>query len=199
LAGRHRLRQAHLIRAAVPKDFASLREIELAAGQLFAEIGMDEIANAEPSSLDALRRYSDSGHAWVLVDAREAPVGFALVDLVDGCAHIEQISIHPRHHRHGYGRMLIYEIATWAQDRGMPAVTLTTFRDVLWNAPYYERCGFQELAQAELTPGMAEVRARETNDGLDPRTRVCMRLDLHARTGDLERARFRTPPSGDVP
>jgi GNAT superfamily N-acetyltransferase len=169
-----------VVRAAAPKDFASLREIERAAGRLFAEIGMAEIANDEPPSLDALHQYSDSGRAWVLVDAHDSPVGFALVDVVEGCAHIEQLSIHPRHHRHGYGRMLIHQIAAWAQDRGMPAVTLTTFRDVPWNAPYYERCGFQQLAEAELTPGLTEVRARETDHGLDPRTRVWMRLDLPA-------------------
>ena len=123
---------AVVVRVAAPKDLASLRDIERAAGQLFAEIGMDEIASDEPPSLDALSRYSDTGHAWVLVDDQDSPVGFALVDVVDGCAHIEQLSIHPRHHRHGYGRMLIHQIATWAQDRGMPAVTLTTFRDVVW-------------------------------------------------------------------
>jgi GNAT superfamily N-acetyltransferase len=169
---------AVVVRVAAPKDFASLRDIERAAGRLFTEIGMDEIASDEPPSLDALSQYSDRGHAWVLVDDQDSPVGFALVDVVDGCAHIEQLSIHPRHHRRGYGRVLIHQIATWAQDRGMPAVTLTTFRDVPWNAPYYERCGFHELTETELSPGLAEVRARETDHGLDPRTRVCMRLGL---------------------
>ena len=60
----------------------------------------------------------------------------------------------------------------------MPAVTLTTFRDVPWNAPYYERLGFRSLSETELTPELAEVRAREAEPGLDPETRVCMRLDL---------------------
>ena len=65
----------------------------------------------------------------------------------------------------------------------MPAVTLTTFRDVPWNAPYYERCGFRTLTEAELTPELAEVRARESEHGLDPETRVCMRLDLYRGPG----------------
>lgn len=167
-----------LIRPATPNDFDVLREVERAAGQLFAEIGMEEIANDEPPSFEALRDYAGRGHAWVLADADDAPIGYALVDIVDGCAHIEQVSVHPDHHRQGHGRRLIDHITTWAQDRAMPAVTLTTFRDVPWNAPYYERWGFRTLTEAELTPELAEVRTREADHGLDPETRVCMRLDL---------------------
>jgi GNAT superfamily N-acetyltransferase len=167
-----------IIRAAAPNDFDTIRDIERAAGQLFAEIGMDEIANDEPPSLEELGEYRDRGHAWVLADAGDAPIGFALVDVVDGCAHIEQVSVHPRHHRRGYGRRLIDHITDWARARVMPAVTLTTFRDVPWNAPYYELCGFRTLTQAELTPELAAVRAHEAEEGLDPSMRVCMRLDL---------------------
>lgn len=166
------------IRAAAPSDFDALRDIERAAGQLFADIGMEEIANDEPPSLEELREYADRGHAWVLADAEDAPIGFTLVDVVGGCAHIEQVSVHPHYHRQGYGRRLIDHITTWARERAMPAVTLTTFRDVPWNAPYYERCGFRTLTEAELRPELAAVRARETDDGLDPGTRVCMRRDL---------------------
>ena len=45
----------------------------------------------------------------------------------------------------------------------MPAVTLTTFRDVPWNAPYYERLGFRTLAADEITPGLAAIRAHEAD------------------------------------
>jgi GNAT superfamily N-acetyltransferase len=166
------------IRPAGPNDFDALRDIERAAGRLFADIGMEEIADDEPPSLDDLREYADRGHAWVLADAADAPIGFTLVDVVDGCAHIEQVSVHPRYHRQGYGRRLIDHVAAWAQARPMPAVTLTTFRHVPWNAPYYERCGFRTLTEAELTPELAEVRAQEAAHGLDPSTRVCMRLDF---------------------
>jgi len=37
----------------------------------------------------------------------------------------------------------------------VPALTLTTFAEVPWSAPYYERCGFRPLADAELTGGCA--------------------------------------------
>jgi hypothetical protein len=61
---------------------------------------------------------------------------------------------------------------------GLPALTLTTFAEVPWNAPYYERCGFRRLAEAELTAGLREVRRREAELGLDRWPRVCMLRDL---------------------
>lgn len=59
----------------------------------------------------------------------------------------------------------------------VPALTLTTFAEVPWNAPYYERCGLRPLADAELTGGLREIRAREATYGLDRRPRVCMRRE----------------------
>ncbi len=42
---------------------------------------------------------------------------------------------------------------------GLPALTLTTFAEVPWNAPYYEPCGFRRLAEAEITPGLGRSGA----------------------------------------
>jgi hypothetical protein len=58
------------------------------------------------------------------------------------------------------------------------ALTLTTFAQVPWNAPYYARCGFRVLDEAELTPGLRAIRHREAGLGLDRWPRVCMRRDL---------------------
>ena len=67
------------------------------------------------------------------------------------------------------------EVAGWAADEGLPALTLTTFRGVPWNGPYYARCGFRELSPGEVTPGLAEVLAAEATLGLDPAERIAMR------------------------
>ena len=62
-----------------------------------------------------------------------------------------------------------------AAGRGLPALTLTTFRSVPWNGPYYARCGFRELPSTEITPGLVDVLAAEVAIGLDPADRVAMR------------------------
>ncbi|HEX5947620.1 MAG TPA: GNAT family N-acetyltransferase [Acidimicrobiales bacterium] len=93
-------------------------------------------------------------------------------------AHVEQVSVDPRHARRGLGRRLLDHVVEEARRRGFDAVTLTTFRDVPWNAPYYRRCGFRVLADEEIGPGLRRVRDHETALGLDPARRVCMRRDL---------------------
>lgn len=67
---------------------------------------------------------------------------------------------------------------TRADSEGAPALTLTTFTDVPWNAPYYARCGFRRLDDGELTPGLREISEREAAHGLDRWPRVCMRRAL---------------------
>jgi hypothetical protein len=58
----------------------------------------------------------------------------------------------------------------------LPSVTLTTFRDIAWNAPFYARCGFAELADRDLNPRLAAIRVREAALGLDVANRCAMRL-----------------------
>jgi len=60
----------------------------------------------------------------------------------------------------------------------MPALTLTTFAQVPWNAPYYARCGFRILGDAEVTPGLRAIRRQEAEMSMDRWPRVCMRRDL---------------------
>jgi hypothetical protein len=54
-------------------------------------------------------------------------------------------------------------------------VTLTTYRDIPWNAPFYRRLGFEELTAAELTPDLREIVLAEAKKGLEPTRRVVMR------------------------
>jgi N-acetylglutamate synthase-like GNAT family acetyltransferase len=92
--------------------------------------------------------------------------------------HIEQLSVHRDCARRGVGRSLLEHAAGRASAAGLPALTLTTFSEVPWNAPYYERCGFRQLTGSELTPGLREIRRREAAHGLDGWPRVWMRRDL---------------------
>jgi GNAT superfamily N-acetyltransferase len=169
------------IRTARAGDFSALREIEIEAGRAFAEIGMEEVARHDPFSFDELTAYQVAGHAWVAVDGSvrdDRPVAYLVVDIVAGNAHIEQVSVRPSFGRRGIGRLLIEHVASWARERGLPALTLTTFRAVAWNAPYYERCGFRTLRGDEITPELAAIRRHEAELGLDQWPRVCMRREI---------------------
>ncbi|HUY50330.1 MAG TPA: GNAT family N-acetyltransferase [Streptosporangiaceae bacterium] len=106
------------------------------------------------------------------------PIAYLIADLVDGSLHVGQVSVHPGSARRGLGRSLLDHAAAQAAAAGVPALTLTTFTQVPWNAPYYERCGFRCLDGAGLTPGLREIRRWEAAHGLDRWPRVCMRRDL---------------------
>ena len=162
-------------RIARADELTELQRIEVASGAPFREIGMVDIADMPPLSLDALAAWQQGGRAWVTVDPDDRPVAFVVVDLVDGCGHVQQISVDPGYARRGVGRRLLDHVAGWAGERGLPALTLTTFRSVPWNGPYYARCGFRELSPEEITPGLADVLAAEAALGLDPTERIAMR------------------------
>src|SRR4051812_18603759 len=112
------------IRVANAGDLLLLIEIERFAGSLFRSLGMDLVADDDPGSPDELAPYAEDGRAFVAVDAIDRPVGYLLVDAVDGAAHIEQVSVLPEQARRRIGGALIEHAATWARDRGLRAVTL---------------------------------------------------------------------------
>ena len=166
------------IRPARPGDGPALQRIEVAAGERFRDLGMDDVADADPQSLDALAAYAAAGRSWVATGEGGEPVGYVVVDVVDGCAHVEQVTVHPGYQGRGIGRALLDRVASWAAGQGLPALTLTTFGDVPWNRPLYEHLGFRALADSEVGPGLRAVRAAEAAHGLDPATRVCMRREV---------------------
>jgi GNAT superfamily N-acetyltransferase len=134
---------------------------------------LDEVTDEE-TFLDA----QTSGRLWVAL-ADDAPVGFALVEMLGAhTAHLDEMDVDPHHGRRGLGTALVRAVCEWAARAGYREVTLTTFRAVSWNMPFYARLGFEEIPTAELSPELAAVVRDETARGLDPHTRVAMRCRL---------------------
>jgi predicted N-acetyltransferase YhbS len=114
-------------------------------------------------------------------------VAFALFEPLDGGAlHLEEIDVHPDHAGQRLGARLLDAAAAWARELGHTEITLTTFRHVPWNAPYYERIGFRVVERERWSEGVAERVAREARNGLDPERRVVMRRPIGARDEDGE-------------
>ncbi|MDX1648989.1 MAG: GNAT family N-acetyltransferase [Myxococcota bacterium] len=167
------------IRPARPDELVRLQAIEEAAGALFATVGMPEVDAAEPVPLGRLEDARQEGRLWVAADAADRPVGFALVETVDGEPHLKEVDVHPDHGRRGVGRRLVEHVLARARAEGAAGVTLTTYRDVAWNAPFYRRLGFRELPEPALGPGLARIRRLERERGLDAAgPRVAMRRTL---------------------
>ncbi|WP_310741152.1 GNAT family N-acetyltransferase [Microbispora sp. H10670] len=161
-----------MIRQAEPADLAALPEIERAADGMFAPLGI-----VFPPGTTVVEECDDP--ARVIVAGRP-PVGFALLGVVDGLTHLEQIAVHPGHANQGIGTRLLKAVSATAaapQTRNR-AVTLTTFRDVPWNAPWYARRGFRVIQPSEWGPELSALVEHERALGIEVAPRVVMRKDL---------------------
>jgi GNAT superfamily N-acetyltransferase len=162
------------IRPVAPEELPLLRELERASGEAFRQLDMAEIADEEPLALIDLRHYQSAGRAWVISDAT-GPAGFLLAEPVDFRLHIAQVSVHPRAARQGLGRALIEYLADLGEATpGNRGLSLTTYADVPWNAPYYRRLGFVELPERDWGTGLRAIRGAEREAGLDQWPRVVM-------------------------
>jgi GNAT superfamily N-acetyltransferase len=167
------------IRLGRTEETGALQQIEIASGELFRTVGMAAVADDDPAPARLFAEAAAAGRLWVAEDGPgRGPVGFALAILVDGRPHLEQLSVHPDHGRRGIGRALVATVAEWARSSGATELTLSTFRDVPWNGPYYARLGFAAIPDADLTAGLLAVRDEEAAHGLDVSRRELMRLPL---------------------
>jgi GNAT superfamily N-acetyltransferase len=170
------MHEPYPIRLAHAAELPQLQTIEQAASRLFVGSDFADLVDGPPIPLAALHDYQAAGQIWVAVDAADQPVGFAIVRRHSEAVHLHELDVHPDHGRRGVGRRLVQTVCDWARAQGFAAVTLSTFRDIAWNAPLYARLGFVTLADAELSPALHDIRQREAAAGLPIERRVCMVL-----------------------
>src|SRR5216683_6472813 len=161
------------IRSARAEHIPALPAIELLAAQLLRchapESVLAETTN-ERTFADAAR----DGRLWV-ASTGNMPVGFALVEmLADDLPHLEELDVDPSHGRRGLGTALVRAVCEWATVSGYVVLTLTTFRAVTWNLPFYARLGFVEIPRETLRPELAALVFEEADRGLNADTRVVM-------------------------
>ena len=157
-------------------DVASLPAIERAAGQRFrAWPELAWLADGDVISVEQHRDYVEQGLSWLAL-ANDRPVGFILTEAHSSSLFIVELSVDLDWQGKGIGRQLISRAADHARRLGLASLTLTTFRDVPWNAPFYAKLGFEYVT--ELTPELREKREEETAHGLAYETRCAMRLPL---------------------
>jgi GNAT superfamily N-acetyltransferase len=164
----------YVITRARSQDLEHLSHIELAASRLLSGYAPESVLN-ETTGQDELQEALREGHLWVAL-ADDAPVGFAHIVPIDaGTTHLKEIDVLPAHGRRGLGTRLVETVCRWAASMGYESVTLTTFRDVRWNMPFYERLGFRVVPSSELSPALRAITEDEMRRGLDPSRRVAMK------------------------
>lgn len=167
-----------VLRLTQESDIALLPAIERSAAQAFRQIpSLAWLADSEVISVARHHDYLETEHS-LLAEAAGQPIGFILTEPLDDALFIVEVAVHQNWQHQGIGRMLLKQVIEGAQQMGYPAVTLTTFREVPWNAPFYIRLGFTMLDELTLPAGLAAKREQETRHGLPPESRCAMRLSL---------------------
>lgn len=172
------------VRLASAEELAGLPAVESAADVLLARF----LGAPLPPEPDAGRAVAALARAAAVFVAGSPPVGFAQLEVVDASAHLRQLAVDPAFGRRGVGTALVRACCGWAARHGYRELTLTTFAEVPFNAPFYARLGFAVLDDAALPPGLARLRRREAQSGLDALgLRVAMRARLDFRAAAPER------------
>jgi GNAT superfamily N-acetyltransferase len=91
-----------------------------------------------------------------------ATVGFVMFEPQPARFYIQELDVLTAHAGQRIGAALIEQVATLARAQQVTALTLSTFREVPWTAPYCRWPGFVDIDEA----------------GLDESKRVFMRREL---------------------
>lgn len=167
------------IRPARPDDAEALPDIEQSAGHAFRAIPeLAWLADGDNASPEQHRVLIAEGACFVAVDDQDRPVGFLNAAVESDALHIWEVDVRLDRQGSGIGRALLEQAIEAARRHGLAALTLTTFRDVAWNAPFYETCGFRVLEAAELDTRLVGLLRDEAARGLPAERRCAMRLVL---------------------
>jgi GNAT superfamily N-acetyltransferase len=162
-----------LVRPAEMADIPALPDLERSAGKAFLDTQHAWVAGDEVMEAEDYPPLVASRAVWV-AESDGALAGFATTTQHGTELHLLELAVHLEHQRKGIGRRLVEAVTSAARERGCTAVTLTTFRGVSFNAPFYGRLGFQMLETPP--PHLAAVLADEAARGLTDR--CAMRLSL---------------------
>ena len=157
------------LRLARPDDAEAMPDIERAAAVAFA--GEPSVDPARTRSHEDYARLIRRGHSLVAY-VGEAMAGFLVAQPFSRELHIWEMDVTPAFQRQGIGAGLVRAAQIDARNTGFRALTLTTFRDLAWNGPFYARLGFEEVTALDAHPRLAGELANEVDDGL-PADRRC--------------------------
>lgn len=167
------------IRHARPADAATLPAIERSAAELFRlDPNLAWLADSDVPDAAQHLQAIEQGNVWVAENAVGQLAGFLRAVEIDNQLHVEELSVSQDFQGQGIGRKLLVDVIEHARRRQLEAVTLTTFRDLPWNAPFYQRMGFVVLREENAVAHLIQALNDEIAHGFPGERRCAMRLTL---------------------
>ncbi len=111
-----------------------------------------------------------------MVERDGAVVGYLAASIAGRRLHIDELDVVRHHQGRGLGRRLLQTAADDAREKGLTQLSLTTFRDIPWNAPFYASFGFREWRPEAAPASIRQALLYEAAKGLANRCAMVMDL-----------------------
>lgn len=145
------------IRFADRGEFPLLADLEARSDTRFADLpGYEGLVNEGNLTDIDHNDLPQSNHVWLAERGREL-LGFALAYPLGEFLFLAQLSVIPEAQENGVGSRLLQAVVDEAGEQDKAGVALTTFADVPWNAPFYEKRGFKVLQRSQMPPDLVAV------------------------------------------
>lgn len=169
------------IRPARAEDAAFLPVVEVSASEAFRVVpGLEWIADGDDIiSSEEHIQYIDQGTVWV-AETRNQTIGFVTTQYYpdENCLHIWELSVAVDHQGKGVGGHLMNAARSYALEKGLSVITLTTFRELVFNEGFYQKLGYRTLTESEVSDRLGSILAREAENGLPLERRCAMAMRL---------------------
>ncbi|MFC5586642.1 GNAT family N-acetyltransferase [Nitratireductor kimnyeongensis] len=116
--------------------------MEARAAELFAAYGYARLAATPALAQDAFNAIASRNRTFVAAHEDDGAIGFAICGQIGSFLHLKELSVAPEHGRRGLGSALLDAVIAESVARKLDGVSLSTFRSVPFNAPFYKRHGF---------------------------------------------------------
>ncbi|MBL4784581.1 MAG: GNAT family N-acetyltransferase [Cohaesibacteraceae bacterium] len=165
------------IRPMTVGDVGRIVDVEKSAALLFVKSPYPELANPGMVTQHRyLSLFASGGFGWVALVSNGTIVGFTMAAQLGKAWHLHEISVEADFQGMGIGRNLLNYLIAESIRIKIQEISLTTYRDVSWNAPLYESLGFEELMQEDISNDLSSILANEIKNGANPQTRIAMRI-----------------------
>lgn len=161
------------IRDCLAHEVGLLGQIEEQADKLFPAGFIPE--HMENYPLVDLERARNFGSVMLACHQHDI-VGFAVAEICEDAYHLFLIAVLPEWGRQGIGSALLDRVAQEAKSKGLSKISLTTFSNIEWNAPYYLKRGFKIIPDADANTHLQRILKSEFEEGFC--NRVAMQRTL---------------------
>lgn len=162
------------LRLARADDAAAFPAIERSAARAFGQVeGLESLVDGWTMPVERHRLLIAKGHC-LTASVDDAIAGFLVGERFGRALHIHEMSVAENFQQRGIGAGLVRACGIDAANAGCECLTLTTFAEVPWNAPFYRRLGFELITDLAAWPRLSASLREERASFGEVQKRIAM-------------------------